>query len=113
MNAKATKLSQPVESKVISIRVLDKEYQVACPADEEPALLKSARLLDEKMREIRNARKMVGADRVAVMAALNLAHDLLQLQSGGDNSGPAVETRLRNLQTKVEAAIARGRQLGL
>ncbi len=113
MNARTTKPLQSVESKVISIRVLDKEYQVACPVDEEPALLESARLLDEKMHEIRNARKMVGADRVAVMAALNLAHDLLQLQSGGGNDGPVMETRLRNLQNKVEAAITRSRQLGL
>jgi len=113
MNARTTKPPQSVESKVISIRVLDKEYQVACPVDEEPALLESARLLNEKMHEIRNARKMVGADRVAVMAALNLAHDLLQLQSGGDNDGPVMKTKLRNLQTKVEAAIARSRQLGL
>ncbi len=113
MSAGVTKSTQPVENKVISIRVLDKEYQVACPVDEEPALLESARLLDEKMREIRDARKMVGADRVAVMAALNLAHDFLQLQSNGGNDGPAMETRLRNLQNKVEAAIARGRQLDL
>ncbi len=102
-----------MKNKVISIRVLDKEYQVACPVDEEPALLESARLLNEKMREIRDARKMVGTDRVAVMAALNLAHDLLQLQSGDNNDGPVMETRLRGLQNKVEAAIARGRQPGL
>ncbi len=113
MNAGTTQPTPPVKNKVISIRVLDKEYQVACPADEEPALLESARLLDEKMREIRDARKMVGADRVAVMAALNLAHDFLQLQSSGSSDGPVMETRLRNLQNKVEAAIAQSRQLGL
>ncbi len=113
MSIKAPKASPPVENKVISIRVLDKEYQVACPADEEPALLESARLLDAKMREIQNARKMIGADRVAVMAALNLAHDLLQLKSNDGNGELVVEAKLRNLQNKVDAAIARGRQLGL
>lgn len=107
------KAGKPAESKAVSIRVLDKEYQVACPADEEPALLESARLLDEKMREIRDARKMVGADRVAVMAGLNLAHDLLQLQSGNSEGGPAIEGKLRSLQQKVEAAITRGRQMEL
>jgi cell division protein ZapA len=100
------------ESKAISIRVLDKEYQVACPANEEAALLESARLLDEKMREVRDTRKMVGTDRVAVMAALNLAHDLLQLQSG-DGNEPGMDSKLRSLQSKVEAAITRGRQLEL
>lgn len=110
MSAKAAK---PVESKAVNIRVLDKDYQVACPVDEEAALLDSARLLDEKMREVRDTRKMVGADRVAVMAALNLAHDLLQLQSGGGGEGPDANNKLRNLQSKVEAAITRSRQLEL
>ncbi|VAX02813.1 Z-ring-associated protein ZapA [hydrothermal vent metagenome] len=109
----SVKPTPPTENKVISIRVLDKEYQVACPVEEESALLESARLLDEKMREIRNARKMVGADRVAVMAALNLAHDLLQLKSNSDNDEPVLDTKLRSLQNKVDAAIVRGRQLGL
>lgn len=114
MSAKPAKAaSKPVESKAINIRVLDKEYQVACPVDEEPALMASARLLDAKMREVRDARKMMGNDRVAVMAALNLAHDLLTLQAGEANGGPGVETKLRSLQSKVEAAITRGRQLEL
>ena len=110
MSAKA---GDPVESKAISIRVLDKDYQVACPAEEEAALYDSARLLDEKMREVRDTRKMVGTDRVAVMAALNLAHDLLQLQSGAGGDGPDVNNKLRSLQNKVEAAITRSRQLEL
>jgi len=102
-----------MESKAISIRVLDKEYQIACPVDEEAALMDSARLLDEKMREVRETRKMVGADRVAVMAALNLAHDLLRLQSGAGDNEPGINGKLRSLQNKVEAAITRGRQLEL
>lgn len=114
MSAKSAnaKSAKPVESKAINIRVLEKEYQVACPPEEEAALMDSARLLDEKMREVRDTRKMIGADRVAVMAALNLAHDLLQLQSGGGDE-PGINNKLRNLQNKVEAAITRGRQLEL
>ena len=112
MNSKVA-TSKPVETKAMSIRVLDKEYQIACPLGEQEALLKSARLLDEKMREIRDARKMVGIDRVAVMAALNLAHDLLRLQESGGSVGAEDEGKLRRLQQKVEAAITRGRQLEL
>ena len=100
------------EMQAVSIRILDKEYQVACPVDERESLLDSARLLDEKMREIKNNSKMVGADRVAVMAALNIAHDLLQCQSGLGNE-PGTKTRIKNLQAKIEAAITRGRQLEL
>lgn len=101
-----------VETEAVTIRVLDKDYQVACPVDEREALLDSARFLDGKMREIRDNRKMVGADRVAVMAALNIAHDLLLCESGKDG-GSGAKTKLRNLQAKVEAAISRGRQLEL
>lgn len=101
------------ETVAVTIRVLDKEYQVACPASEKDALLDSAKLLDEKMREIRSNRNMVGTDRVAVMAALNIAHDLLQCQAGVGDEGPGTKTKLRHLQAKVEAAITRGRQLEL
>lgn len=100
------------ENLPVTIRVLEKEYQVACPPEEKDALLNSARYLDEKMREIRDERKMVGADRVAVMAALNIAHDLLQCQVG-DVDGANAGGKLRSLQGKIEAAITRGRQMGL
>ncbi len=96
----------------VTIRVMDKDYQVACPVDEREALLDSAKLLDEKMREIKNSSKMVGMDRVAVMAALNIAHDLLQCQSGQSNE-PGTKSQIRNMQAKIEAAITRGRQLEL
>jgi len=100
------------QTTTVTIRLLDKDYQVACPADERMALLESARYLDEKMREIRDSRKMIGSERVAVMAALNIAHDLLQCREGsGDTAG--VDNKLRQLQNKVEAAITRGRQLEL
>lgn len=101
------------ETAAVTIRVLDKEYQVACPLDEREALLDSARYLDRKMREIRDARKMVGSDRIAVMAALNITHDLLKCQSGTTGEGSGVDAKLRHLNAKVEAAIVRGRQLEL
>jgi len=61
----------------VSIHILDKEYLVACPEDERQDLLASADYLDKKMREIRDSGKVVGQDRLAVMAALNIAHELL------------------------------------
>ena len=57
----------------VSIKILGKEYQVACPAEEKAALLASAELLNEKMQDIRSSGKVLGLDRVAVMAALNMA----------------------------------------
>ena len=60
----------------VSVRILEKEYQVSCPANERTDLLDSAELLNAKMREIRDSGKVVGLDRIAVMAALNMANEL-------------------------------------
>ncbi|MDD1649533.1 MAG: cell division protein ZapA [Methylococcaceae bacterium] len=69
----------------IKVQILGKEYPVSCPADEQHELLLAARYLDEKMREIRDIGRIIGTERIAVMAALNIAHELLQLrQRRGD-----------------------------
>ncbi len=64
----------------ISIRILDKEYQVSCPPEEADGLTASAKHLDAQMREIRDGGNVLGLDRMAVMAALNIAHDFLRLR---------------------------------
>ena len=64
----------------VSVRILDREYTVGVGADGREALMAAARLLDGKMREIRGANRMAAVDRVAVLAALNLAHELQQLR---------------------------------
>ena len=64
----------------VSVTVLDKEFRIACPPQERDALIRAARHLDGKMREIRHTGKVIGNDRVAVMAAINLAHELLKLR---------------------------------
>ena len=67
------------DSKRVTVRILDKEYQVACRADEKEALLAAAQELDQRMRQVRNTGPTVlGADRIAVMVALNLCHELQQ-----------------------------------
>ncbi len=66
----------------VDITILDKEYRVNCPESEREALERAARFLDRKMREIRHTGKVIGNDRVAVMAALNITHELLQLRAG-------------------------------
>jgi len=99
----------------ITVRILDKEYQVACPDSERSQLLDSARYLDHKMREIRNSGKVIGSDRVAVMAALNITHDLLQCKvkvSSNETVGVGPE-KLKRLQDKVETTLNRCKQLEL
>ena len=82
------------------IEILDKSYTIACPDDERHALLDSAKLLDERMRHIRDNDKVMGTERVAIIAALNIAHDLLTQQKAG--LGEDLEKRIQALSLRIE-----------
>lgn len=69
-------MSEP--NPLIKVQILGKEYPISCPEEEQHDLLIAARYLDEKMRQIRNTGRVIGTERIAVMAALNIAHELLQ-----------------------------------
>jgi len=97
----------------ISVRLLDREYQVACPSEERADLLDSAEYLDAKMREVRDGGKVVGLDRIAVISALNLANELIKLRRHGGTLDGDVGARIRTLRERVEAALERGQQLEL
>jgi len=97
----------------ISLRLLDREYQVACPAEERSDLLDSAEYLDGKMREIRDTGKVVGLDRIAVIAALNIANELIKQRKQGTVVEGDVGARLRSLRERMETALAKGQQLEL
>ncbi|HKU15002.1 MAG TPA: cell division protein ZapA [Steroidobacteraceae bacterium] len=97
----------------VSVRILEKEYQVACLPEERSELLDSAEFLNTKMREIRDGGSIVGLDRIAVMAALNLAHELLRLRGRGDAADSDVSQKIRQLRERVEGALSRGQQLDL
>jgi cell division protein ZapA len=97
----------------VSVRILEKEYQVACLPEERAELLDSAEYLNVKMREIRDGGSIVGLDRIAVMAALNLAHELLKLRGRGDTADTDVSQKIRQLRERVESALSRGQQLEL
>ena len=88
----------------VTVRILDKDYQVACPDDERAVLLESAELLNRKMQEIRESGKVVGLDRVAVMAALNLSHEILQNQAAVEQEDRAILGRLRVLNDRLAGA---------
>jgi cell division protein ZapA len=105
-------MSNDVKQEHISL--LGKEYTVACPPEEREGLLKSAHMLDGKMREIRNRGKIVGTEGIVVMAALNVIHDLIQEQQGGQHHQQDFELRLRLLYDKIETALEQeDRQLTL
>ena len=97
----------------INIKILEKEYQVSCPADERKSLVDSAELLNAKMREIRDSGKVVGLDRIAVMAALNMANDLIASNGKGYALESDAKIKVRAMRERVESALQSGQQLDL
>ncbi|MGD8379951.1 MAG: cell division protein ZapA [Gammaproteobacteria bacterium] len=94
----------------VTVRILDKDYQVACPEEERQALIQSADYLSGVMREIRDSGRIVGLDRIAVMAALNLANELLQIRGGQEGDIEHITSRLRLMQEKVDNVLGREQQ---
>ena len=90
----------------VTVHILDKEYCIACPAAERANLESAARYLDGKMREIRSGGKVIGADRIAVMAALNITHDLLHKQQRLDQEVTTTREKVRDLLGRVDSALA-------
>ncbi len=101
------------ELKPVSVRILDKEYQVACPEGQRDSLLRCAELLNLRMREIRDSGRIVGLDRIAVMAALNISHELIESEGKDDRVDDALGEKVRLLREKVESALEAGQQLEL
>jgi len=100
-------------SNPITVRILDKEFRVACTDDERDDLLRAARFLNDRMAEIRNGGKVIGTDRIAVMAALNIAHELLQCQSKVDDVDQTLHGRIKQIQHKIEIALNQTKQIEL
>lgn len=97
----------------VSVKILEKEYQVACPEEEVDALTASARYLDRQMAEIRETGKVFGLDRIAVMAALNIANELLGNRGRVDAISEVTAERLQTLTDRLERALAEQKQLNL
>lgn len=95
----------------VSVRILDKEYQVACPLDERTDLLDSAEILNTKMREIRDSGRIVGLDRIAVMAALNMANDLIHAKARDQELEGGISSRLKMISDRVDHVLSETRQL--
>ena len=94
----------------VTVRILDKDYQVACPAEQEAELVVSAKYLDKQMRGIRNSGKVIGLERIAVMAALNISYELLQASDHADPAQPSGDS-VKRLNRKLDDALHDLRQL--
>jgi cell division protein ZapA len=96
------------QTNTVTVHILDKEYCIACPAEERANLESAARYLDGKMREIRSGGKVIGADRIAVMAALNITHDLLHKQQRQEQQSTEARAQVRDLLDRVDHALGDG-----
>ncbi len=89
-------------SEPVNVRILDREFTVGVEAGERDNLMAAAQLLDTRMREIRGNNKMAALERVAVLAALNLAHDLLQARHGDRSDTQSITRALGEMNRKLD-----------
>jgi cell division protein ZapA len=97
----------------VSLQILDKEYLIACPPEEQEDLHKAAALLNARLKAIREHGKVIGTERLMMMAALNMANDLAKLAAREERSSGELGTRVRQMRERVERALVQGQQLEL
>ncbi|MBD9536504.1 cell division protein ZapA [Stenotrophomonas sp. ATCM1_4] len=97
------------QNEPVSVRLLDREYTVGVEPDERDSLAAAARMLDQKMREIRGSNRMAAVDRVAVLAALNLAHELQQVRDEQAAQQQRFQSALNDLNRRLDIAIDNAR----
>ena len=98
-----------MSANTVTVNILDKDYQVACPPDQERALIEAARQLDKQMRSVRDSGKVIGLERIAVMVALNTTYELLN-KSTNETSSAGLE-QVKKLGDRIDDALQRFRQL--
>ena len=99
------------QNTAVQVKILDKEYQVNCPPADQEALIKSAQYLDENMRKIKGRGNIHGAEKIAIMAALNITHDMLRKNRMINETRHSTAQQVKGLEDKIDMAIARSRQL--
>ncbi len=98
--------------KQLDVSIMGREFRLACPAEEESTLLQAVEMLDEKMHAIRSGGKVVGLEKIAIMAALNIAHELLQVRlGGGDFDIGTIQRKINNMNEIIDAALQEQRAL--
>ena len=92
------------DPKALQINVMGREFRIACPENEQKELLEAVDYLNRKMDEIRDHGKVIGVERIAIMAALNIAHELLTIQVGGFDMA-ALKRRMQSMETTLDQAL--------
>ena len=99
------------KAKAVDITILGREYRVACADEERESLLTAAAFLDRRMREIRDNAKITGNEKIAVMAALNIAHELLGTKLPGGFDMGEFKRRMQSMQATLDAAVSQQEKL--
>ncbi|MRX28070.1 cell division protein ZapA [Kangiella sp. HZ709] len=97
----------------VNVSILGKEFQVASPEDEHQQLLQAATFLDKRMREIRESGKVLGIERIAVMAALNLSYELLNKSDTNPEQISIINNKMQQLSDKIESSLDSSKQIEL
>lgn len=98
-------------AKPVSVTILEKEYLIACSEEERDLLNDAAFLLNDKMQEVKTSGKIIGSERVAVLAALNIAHEMLAYKKENEGYTSNVDGVVRRIQDKIDDALMKGSQL--
>ncbi|MBI5918815.1 MAG: cell division protein ZapA [Nitrosomonadales bacterium] len=99
-------MSENTVTKTLDVSILDREFRVACPEDEAAALLEAVAYVDKKMREISAAGKIASIERIAIMAALNISHELLKTRLGGGFDLSEFKRRMKSMEASIDASLA-------
>lgn len=105
-------MSTSKDKVTVTLSILDKEYRIACENGKKESLQASAHLLNTYIQKIRDGGKAIGADRVAIMAALNLTHDLLNQRNEQEYTTNNLNTRICSLRSRIDAALENSQQTG-
>ena len=93
------------DNSTITVTILDREFRVSCPPEEQQHLMDSAEFLDQRMREIRDTGRVIGVDRIAMMAALNLTSELLSKDNVNDEANQATSSAIERMNDKLDRAL--------
>ncbi|OGV76745.1 MAG: cell division protein ZapA [Methylotenera sp. RIFCSPLOWO2_02_FULL_45_14] len=93
------------EIKGVDVSIMGRDFTVSCTDEERPGLINAVNFLDKKMRDIRDSGKVIGVERIAIMTALNLSHELLNSKSGNVDVGD-IKRRITLMQDQIDQACA-------
>lgn len=95
----------------VTISILGRDYQIACPPEEEDALRRSARYLDAQMEQVRTRGASLGYDKIAVLAALNITHEFLKKSNEANNSETSSLREIKQIEKKIDSALLAAKQI--